>query len=131
MQHGGPPAPSDAAQLGQAAEGEGEIDLEAFRSEKSSSGYRGVSWNSGSHKYIARISQEYIGMFDTVEEAARAYARAYLSQNGGPPAPSAFALFRQEAEGEEEEIDLEPFRCETNSGGYRGVSWISRKLQSR
>jgi len=30
-----------------------------------------------------------LGYFDTIEEAARAYARAYLTQHGGPPAPPA------------------------------------------
>jgi len=65
----------------------------------------------------------HLGCFDTVEEAARAYARAQLRQHGEPPAPpaqSAAEQFRQEEEGKEE-IDLEPFRSK-NSSGYRGVS---------
>jgi len=46
----------------------------------------------------------HLGYFDTAEEAARAFARAYLRQHGGPPAhaPSVAGQFRQEEEGEGE-----------------------------
>jgi len=131
--HGGPsapPAPSVAEQFRQEEEGEEEIDLEQFRSEKGSSGYRGVSWNICSQKYQAQISQQHLGYFDTVEQAAKVYARAYLREHGVPsvpPVPSAAEQFRQKAEGEEE-IDLEPFRS-TNTTGYRGVYWNSSNRQ--
>ena len=72
---------------------EDEIDLEPFRSEKSNSGYRGVFWNSSNQKYQAGISvngrHTHLGTFDTVAEAAQVYARAYLREHGGPPAPPA------------------------------------------
>jgi len=91
--HGGPPAPpapSVADQFRQEEAGEEEIDLEAFRSEKSSSGYRGVSWDSSRQQYRTNFyvngANKHLGMFNTVEEAARAYARANLREHGGPPA---------------------------------------------
>jgi len=119
-----------------------EIDLEPFRSERSSAGYRGVCWNRSWEKYQAKISvngQEMsLGSFGTAEEAARAYARAYLRKHGGPPAPPVHASSlaeqsQQEKEGEKEENDLEPFRSEKSSAGYRGVSWIrsSQKYQAK
>jgi len=126
-QHGGPPGPPAlglAEQFRQDEEGEEVIDLEPFRSEKNSTGYQGVRWNSSNQNYRAytRVNDVdmTLGIFDTVEEAAQAYARAYLRQHGGPPGLLSRAeQFRQEEEGEEE-IDLEPFRS-TNSAGYRGV----------
>ena len=45
---------------------------------------------SSNQKYTARISvngrHTHLGSFDTAEEAARAHARAYLREQGGPPA---------------------------------------------
>jgi len=58
-----------------------------------------------------------------VEEAAQVYAQAYLKEHGGPPGGAALTLaeqFRQDEEAKEE-IDLEPFRSETNASGYRGA----------
>ena len=73
-------------------QGEEAIDLEPFRS-TNSTGYRGVSWNSSSRAYTARINvngtTRYLGSFDTAEEAAWAYARAHLRQHGGPSALNA------------------------------------------
>jgi hypothetical protein len=44
------------------------------------SGYRGVSWHKGAGKWHARIklngSVQYLGLFDTAEEASAAYVRA-------------------------------------------------------
>jgi len=132
-EHGGPPAPpalTVAEQFSQEEGGEEEIDLEPFRS-TNSAGYRGVSRNSSNQKYKAEIKvdghRRHLGLFDTVEEAAQAYARAYIRKHGGPPAASPAEQFRKDEEGEEE-IDLEPFRS-TNSAGYRGVCWNSSNRQ--
>ena len=47
-------------------------------------GYRGVSWDSRSRNYTARISvngdMRHLGCYHTTEEAAHAFARAYLRQ---------------------------------------------------
>jgi hypothetical protein len=73
----------------------------------------------------------HLGSFDTVEEAAQAYARAHLREHGGPSAPPALAVadhFREE-EGGEEVIDLEPFRSEKGNAGYKGVCWNSGSMK--
>jgi len=126
-QHGGPSASSLAEPLRQKEEGKEAIDLAPFRS-TNNAGYQGVSWNSSSRNYTASITvdsvRRHLGYFDTAEEAAQAYARAYLTQNGRPPAGSSASRvadkFRQKEEGKEA-IDLELFRS-TNNAGYQGVS---------
>jgi hypothetical protein len=118
--------------------GEEEIDLEPVRSPHSSAGYRAVYWHvywmSSMQKYNAKIKvngvNRSLGLFDTAEQAARAYARAYLREHGGPSALSLADHVRQEEEGEEE-IDLEPFRTETSNAGYRGVHWDSSRRKYR
>ena len=57
----------------------------------------------GNNRYQAQIrvngNQIYLGSFGTAEEAARAYARAYLRQQSVPPAPSLAERFPPEEEG--------------------------------
>jgi len=103
--YGGPPAPTAAHHFPQKEEGEEKIDLEPFRLELSNAGYRGVRWDSSSRKYFAAIWVNghvmHLGNFGTVEEAAQAFARAYLRQHGGPPAlptPSVAGQVREKEE---------------------------------
>jgi len=109
-----------------AEQGEEEIDLEPFRT-TNSTGYRGV-YSASNRKYQSQIRVRgqliSIGFFWTAEEAARTYAREYLKLHGAPPALSVADQCRQAVDPSEEEIDLEPFRSERSSTGYRGVSWI-------
>ena len=61
-------------------------EMRLMRSKKSASGFRGVS-RAGSRweAYIGNgtSGKRYIGRFDTVEEAAAAYAEAFSELNGG------------------------------------------------
>ena len=80
-------AEREAAAVGSGEEEGMDIDLEQWRSAKSATGYRGV--NMFKDRYQARIlvsgEMRYLGTYDTVEEAARAYARKYLEIHGEPP----------------------------------------------
>jgi len=111
---------SEAIQKGIPDGGEEEIDLEPFLSKKASAGYLGVSWISNRQKYQSRIYvnsvKKLLGYFDTVAEAAQAYARAYTRVHGGPPGPPAPSLADQY---------LEPFLSKKSKSGYLGVSWNS------
>jgi len=59
-----------------------------------------VSWHSGTQKYQAQVKvtgtgkpkRMHLGYFATAEEAARAYARAYLRQHGRPPTNSLYLV---------------------------------------
>jgi hypothetical protein len=67
----------------------------------------------------------HLGYFATAEEAAQVYAQAISKSTAtGGAALTLAEQFRQDEEAKEE-IDLEPFRSETNASGYRGVSWHS------
>ena len=53
---------------------------------RGTSRYRGVSWNKGSQKWLARIRlggiRQRCGLFQDEAEAGRAYDRALLSKHG-------------------------------------------------
>jgi len=110
------------------AEAEG---LTLLRSESNSSGYKGVSFNSGRLKpYQASVwrggKTMSLGYFATAEEAALAFARtpeAQAAVAAAPPAPPPItaeeALRQTQAEG------LTLLRSESSNTGYKGVSFNS------
>ena len=122
------PQPLTAEEALRQAEAEG---LTLLRSEFFSTGYRGVSFNSGSKRnpYVARVyrggKQVHLGQFTTPEEAALCYARTpdWQAAAAAPPVPQPLtakeALRQAEAEG------LTLLRSEGFSTGYKGVSFNS------
>ena len=78
------------------------VDLERFKSTQNKTGYMGVTYDQKNTNYKAVIyvgdSYQHLGVFETVEEAAQAHARAYVRKHGGPP--------HTELESTEEEVDL-------------------------
>jgi len=122
------PPPMTAEEALRQAEAEG---LTLLRSERSSTGYKGVGFNSGRPKpYQAQVRRGgknvTIGYFATAEEAALAYARtpeareAVAAAAAPPAAPSMtaeIALRQAEAEG----LTLE--RSERSNTGYKGVTF--------
>jgi len=125
-----PPLPMTAEEVLQQAEAEG---LTLLKSDGSSTGYKGVVFISGRpkpyHSQVTRGSKKVtLGYFTTAEEAALCYARtpeaqAAVAAAAAPPAPPPMtaeeALRQAEAEG------LTLLRAESNSTGYRGVSFDS------
>ena len=58
------------------------IDLSEWRSEKYSSGYKGVRWHRNRDKYEAWMGKaRYLGAYNTVEEAAMVVARTQISED--------------------------------------------------
>ena len=69
-----------------------EIDLEQWRSNQNEHGYRGVKrlrGGGGHQRFTAQLKRDgkqcCIGVYDTVEEAARAHAREYMKLHGAAP----------------------------------------------
>jgi len=108
------------------AEAEG---LTLLKSESDSTGFKGVSFNSGRSQ--AKVwrggKQVFLGCFATAEEAALCYARTPEAQAAAaaPPAPPPMtveeALRQAEAEG------LTLLKSESSNTGYKGVSFKSNK----
>jgi len=127
-----PPAPPPmmADEAVQRAEAEG---LTLLRSERNSTGYKGVSFIRSSDKsrpYKAQVQPRggktmHLGVFATAEEAALYYARTPEAQAAAaaslvPPPMTAMA---EEALRQAEGLTL--LRSESNSSGFKGVSFRS------
>jgi len=124
-----PPPPTAEETLRQ-AEAEG-LTLE--RSERSNTGYKCVSFNSGKAKpYKAEVKRggktQSLGYFATAEEAALCHARtpeahAAVAAAAAPPPPQ--PLTAEEAVRQAEAEGLTLLRSESNSAGYKNVSFYS------
>jgi len=130
-----PPPPMTAEEVLLLTEAEG---LTLLKSESSSTGYKGVSFNSSCktrpyHAQVRRGGKDVnIGYFATVEEAALAYAltpeaQAAVAAAAAPPA--APPMTAEEAIRQAEADGLTLLRSESNSTGFRGVSFKSGKTR--
>jgi hypothetical protein len=52
------------------------------KNSNNTSGYKGVHWNKQTQKWKAQINHKYLGLFDSAEEAHRAYVRAAQELHG-------------------------------------------------
>ena len=64
------------------------VDLSQWRSDKCSSGYKGVTWHKVRGKFGASFKRQYLGAYDTAEEAAMVVARATISKAASLPTSS-------------------------------------------
>ena len=130
------PPPLTAEEAVQQAEAEG---LTLLRSESSSTGYKGVSFNSGMAKpYRAEVRRGgklvSLGSFVTAEEAALCHARtpeaqaAMAAAAAAPPEPP--PLTAEEAVQQAEAEGLTLLRSESSSTGYKGVSVYSGRYRA-
>ena len=93
--YGAAPAAEGAAPVTNIAVDSAEIQLSQWHSQRSNSGFRGVYRTRSGH-FQAKIQfggtrstqshrVERLGIYDTVEEAATAFAQRYLAVHGAPP----------------------------------------------
>ena len=93
----------------------------------SSTGYRGVSFNSGSKRnpYLAKVyrggKQVHLDQFATPEEAALCYARTPEGQAAAAAPKVPQPLTAEEAVRQAEAEGLTLLRSESNISGYKGV----------
>jgi len=124
------PSPLTAEEALKQAETEG---LTLLRSESSSTGYTGVSFNSSSKgkPYMARVrrggTQVHLGYYTTAEEAALSYARTPEARAAAaaPPAPPPMTAEEVLQQAEAEGLTL--LRSESSNSGYTSVYLDSSK----
>ena len=107
---------ADEAVATAAAEG---MDLNKWRSAKSISGYRGVTFLTGGRYKVQMCvdgKTKYLGSFDTAEQAALVYARRHTKLHGTPAVEMSAdeAVAAAVAEG----INLDEWRQVDNETGY-------------
>jgi len=134
-----PEPPITSKEAVRQAEAEG---LTLLRSD-SSSGYKGVTFNSNrnlakpyqAHVYRGRSkvafgTKVYLGHFATAEEAALCYARSPEAQTAAaaPPAPPPMTAEEALRQAEEEALTL--LRSGSSSTGYKGVAFNTKSSKS-
>jgi len=108
------------------AEAEG---LTLLRSERSSTGYKGVHFHGSckSKPYWAKVCrggrQVFLGLFVTPEEAALCYARTPEGRAAAAAPPAPPPLTAEEAVQQAEAEGLTLLRSEASSTGYKGVTF--------
>jgi len=127
------PPPMTAEEAVRQAEAEG---LMLLRAESSSTGYKGVGWlkRLEAKPYKAEVRRGgklmHLGYFATAEEAALTYAgtpeaQAAVAVAAAPQAPP--PMTAEEAVRQADAEGLTLLRAESNSTGYKGVSFRSGK----
>jgi len=123
------PPPLTAEEVLRQAEAEG---LTLRRSESSSTGYKGVYFNSSSTSkpYQVKVwrggKTVSLGNYATAEEAALCYARSLGGQAAAAAPPAPPPLTAEEALRQAEAEGLTLLRSKSGSTGYKGVGFDSR-----
>jgi len=111
--------------------------LTLLRSERSNSGYTGVSFNVSckNKPYTAQVrrggTQVTLGCYATPEEAALCYARTPEGRAAAAAPPAPPSLTAEEAVQQAEAEGLTLLRSENSSTGYKYVSFNSKRCKSK
>jgi hypothetical protein len=109
------------------------IDLDEWRSADNATGYKGVKIEG--RRYTAQIRHEgknrALGVYDTAEEAALAYAREHIQLRGEPEHREAMSRDEAIAAAAAEGIDLEQWRSSNSVAGYKGVKTEGSRYRAR
>jgi len=120
------PPPLTAEEALRRAEAE---ELTLQRSDGNSTGYKGVAFNSSSkiNPYKAEVRRGgktvHLGYFTTAEEAALSYARTPEAQVAAAAPPEPPPMTAEEARKQAEAEGLTLLRSESDSTGYKAVSF--------
>ena len=112
------------------------VDLSQWRSDTTSSGYMNVyKRKSGKFEAFSKSSRskQYLGAYDTAEEAATVVARTTISKGSPLPATSGVTAANELVKPiepvvtapakPEPVVDLSQWRSDTRNSGYEGVNW--------